>query len=356
MVKKRVLLIVLVLGIFAFSCTTQVSAHSGDEFSAWAVVTPTIDGTMSAGEWDDAASDSATWTYSIPSWGVDETHDVDVYVKNDADYLYIAVVISDDDYLADYYHSGGTSVLSGDVLQVLFDNDHDAASNTDYEQGDDILRIRANGYTWDGFYDYISSPSPGGGWIPVADTADGGTDDLTGAVSHTNPTNFATGDWTFEFRQPLDSTDNTHDISLSGGDTVGIYITFFDWVIDSSTGVIKGNVQPDYPTNYKFADVVIASAPTPEDIKDVLNNLPDDAFKNNADNRRNALGNMLDDVQDKIDAGDYEGAINKLEVIRAKMDGCFGGNPNNDWITDCAAQAEVLAVIDALIEYLESLL
>jgi hypothetical protein len=58
-----------------------------------------------------------------------------------------------------------------------------------------------------------------------------------------------------------------------------------------------------------------------------------------------------------MDAGLYQEAIDKLENdLRAKMDGCYGGNPRNDWITDCEAQYELLAIIDDLIAYLATLM
>lgn len=81
--------------------------------------------------------------------------------------------------------------------------------------------------------------------------------------------------------------------------------------------------------------------------------LPDDCFKNNADNRKNALVNKLEAVRDMINEGDYEGAISKLENdIRPKMD----GEGNNDWIICDDAQSDLTAMIDELIEYLETLL
>jgi hypothetical protein len=54
-----------------------------------------------------------------------------------------------------------------------------------------------------------------------------------------------------------------------------------------------------------------------------------------------------------INEGDYEGAISKLENdIRPKMD----GEGRNDWIICPEAQSDLTAMIDELIEYLETLL
>jgi len=92
------------------------------------------------------------------------------------------------------------------------------------------------------------------------------------------------------------------------------------------------------------------------EIDDYIQDIDDDAFKNNAEQRKNALSNKLEAVMALIDAGEYQDAINKLKNdIRSKCDGSLGGNPKNDWITDPDVQAELCAMIDALIAYLETL-
>lgn len=96
---------------------------------------------------------------------------------------------------------------------------------------------------------------------------------------------------------------------------------------------------------------------TAGDIDDYIQNVPDECFKNNPANRKNTLHLKLTEVQTLIDNGEYQAAINKLQNdIRPKMDGSLGGNPNNDWITCPGAQADLCAMIDALIAYLQTLL
>jgi len=81
--------------------------------------------------------------------------------------------------------------------------------------------------------------------------------------------------------------------------------------------------------------------------------LPDKCFKNNADQRKNALVNKLESVRQMMLNGDYEGAIAKLKNdIRPKMD----GEGKNDWIICKYAQDDLTEMIDQLIEYLETLL
>lgn len=97
-------------------------------------------------------------------------------------------------------------------------------------------------------------------------------------------------------------------------------------------------------------DGVISAA----DLAGVVAEIQDEAFDKNPAQRRNALLNKIDAISQQIANGITNGAVNKLENdIRAKADGCFGGQPNNDWITDCTAQAAILAVVDALIAELE---
>ncbi len=94
-----------------------------------------------------------------------------------------------------------------------------------------------------------------------------------------------------------------------------------------------------------------------EGINTKIQNLPESAFKNNAEQRKNALSNKLTEVTAKINAGEYERAINKLQKdIRAKCDGSLGGNPKNDWIIDPTAQQELCAMIDVFIAYLETMI
>ncbi len=98
-------------------------------------------------------------------------------------------------------------------------------------------------------------------------------------------------------------------------------------------------------------------AVTTGDIDDYIQNLPPECFKNNPGNRKNTFHLKLGEVQTLIDNGEYQAAINKLQNdIRAKMDGSLGGNPNNDWISCPEAQADLCAMIDALIAYLQTLL
>ena len=93
-----------------------------------------------------------------------------------------------------------------------------------------------------------------------------------------------------------------------------------------------------------------------DEVKDVIDDLPASAFSKNADQRVNALSSKLDAVAKMIDDGDYQDAIDKLEQdIIPKMDGVEQGNAK-DWITDPDAQQELCGMLQALIDYLGTMI
>ncbi len=101
-----------------------------------------------------------------------------------------------------------------------------------------------------------------------------------------------------------------------------------------------------YPVSSQFPEV-----------NDYIQNLPDEVFINNANQRKTAFSEKLNEVIELINNGMYEEAILKLKHdIRPKCDGSLGGNPRNDWIIDPETQQELCAMIDALIALLETLI
>lgn len=223
----------LTLALIALSGVPLSLAHSGDVLSAWAVVTPTIDGTISPGEWVDADVADFTLAYCT------ESHDVTLYVKNDDTYLYLAAVVRDEEYsnLAEMYH---------DFANFYFDNDNDGVTDT----GEDGLAIRFDNTIFRDTYNPIGV----NGWS-YSDDTDGGTNDIVGATTHTNPVPDGVGDYTFEYRHPLDSADDTHDFSLSPGDTVGFRFSFPDG--ETTCQPVGYHWPSSSPTSY--GDIVIAS-------------------------------------------------------------------------------------------------
>ncbi len=223
-----------VLLLIVFTQISVCFGHSGNILSSWSVTTPTIDGVISPGEWIDADTSDFTLTYC------GESHDVTLHVKNDDTYLYLAVVVRNEEYsnLAEMYH---------DFANFYFDNDNDAVTDT----GEDGLAIRFDNTIFRDTY----NPTGVNGWS-YSDTSDGGTNDIEGAVTHTNPVPDGVGDYTFEYKHPLNSADNAHDFSLSSGDTVGFRFSF----PDGETGgcqPVGYNWPSSSPTSY--GDIIIAS-------------------------------------------------------------------------------------------------
>jgi uncharacterized protein DUF11/thrombospondin type 3 repeat protein len=84
-----------------------------------------------------------------------------------------------------------------------------------------------------------------------------------------------------------------------------------------------------------------------EVLEDAINDLPASAFK--APGHRNAFLSHFNSIEQAIAAGDLNRAIQRLENLRRRVDGCGNSADGNDWIVDCSAQTEVRALIDLLI-------
>lgn len=115
-------------------------------------------------------------------------------------------------------------------------------------------------------------------------------------------------------------------------------VTDDDGASGSDQGVGSVNIVRVYPDGQTKA------------IQSEIASIPDAYFDKNPDHRRNALQNKLDSVLNKIENGNYQGAINKLQNdVRKKMDGSVGGNPKNDWIIEPTEQLILTGAIDDLI-------
>jgi len=203
---------------------TQVTTSWGDiviasvppTLSAWCLTAPTIDGTVGAAEWQNAAH-----TTFVIGW----TFVGDLWVMNDAENLYLAVKIAD------------SSLTATDYLWITFDNNNDGI----FAAGDDLLGLAGTSEFFDAYYT---------GAPPArSDTLDGGTSDGEGGASGSGGFNY------FEFKHPLDSADNAHDFSLSAGDTVGFSLEYVE----------ASGYWGDWPSHNSksWAHVSIASAPAP---------------------------------------------------------------------------------------------
>jgi len=330
---KKIVLYLVVLVLLAVSPAVSVRADNPQVgppifFSGWG--RPTIDGIFSTEEWGNAACMS--FDVNLPGG----TTTALAYIMNDALSLYAAVLIP------------GQAMDWG---SVIFEFDNDNCGDPIRDEGDDIFQINTSPldpYHPVEFQDLFRTYAIENGCCENClcgrlDNGYGGW--LDGQGQALNDGTYSV----YEFSHPLDSLDDAHDFSLKPGDTVGF--TIF---------VSIQNIPSFYPAaigaNALFGDIVIMQ-PMPQDIVDFIAGLSDQAFINNPAQRKNAFEEKLKSIEKMIDAHKYAMAIDKLQQdIRPKGDGCYGGNPHNDWIVGCEVQKEFLVLVDALIEYLTSLL
>jgi hypothetical protein len=186
--------------VFTLGVATSVDAHApGVVLTGFG--TPTIDGVLNSGEWDNAGS--INFPVNIPPSQGGGTVQGTLFVMNDATNLYLAVEFP--------------FTASGNTASFQFDNDHGGGSLVN---GDDaILRNTST------FSDLVRTSDPPCivGLCGLLDTTLGGTNDGAGAFSN------AGGVTVYEFSHPLDSADDPYDFSLSTGDTVGVGL--FIWLL-----------------------------------------------------------------------------------------------------------------------------
>jgi len=213
------------LGFIVFFQSSIAYGGSRQVLSAWAYVTPNIDGILKIGEWEDA--DSLSFKTPEPQ-GIDCI----VYVKNDGSNIYFAVRTTDST-----LSQGPNNV---DSVMFLFDNDNDGFGP---EHRDD--QIGWTGGQIDGFRDGFCNHLAG---VFQTDFSDGGTTDGLASVTGNGTYNF------FEFSHPLDSDDDIHDFNLSLGDTVGFSMGI---MIDG----FKSGSFPPYSKSSDWLKIEVARAP-----------------------------------------------------------------------------------------------
>jgi len=239
------------------------SAHlASPVYSAWTTNIPTIDGTMSPGEWTDAAVRDFTLDMRDRTWGLSyENLSARFYVKNDENNIYAAVQIFDEDYDAANFIAGW------DRFGLLFDDDH---------SGDPLV----DGDNGEGFDTYAGPPpaawyenndlywnSSANTWL--ADVGVGGTEDGEIVWSHSDPVEEHNGTYTIEMWIPLVGSDGDgYDLDITSLPwTLGFKIWFFE-----NDEAIDG-VYPDDPGTGKnvletknadtFGNLVLAKRPPP---------------------------------------------------------------------------------------------
>ena len=231
--RNRLRIVVSFLAtLIALTLPGFAQAHHDPPFvyqGARAATTPTINGSIGAGEWSDTPS------YDVTFEGVPGT----VRMKHDAEFLYVAMTATDDS-------SGDKS------MGVLFDDNHDGIK----DPGEDVMLGFASPFSFGADYYFSSAGSSGASHY--SDAGDGGTnppgggsDNVVGAGQVVGP------EVTFELRHPLCSEDTVHDFCLDPGDTVGLD---FMYVI-GGTGFMYPGADALVPNDW--ADLTVSAAPGP---------------------------------------------------------------------------------------------
>ncbi len=122
---------------------------------------------------------------------------------------------------------------------------------------------------------------------------------------------------------------------------------------DGLTDCLEVTVGTD-PLDPDTDDDGILDGEDSEFIQNIINGLPQSAFKDNGGGLRTAMLAQLDNVEHQVLMGHIDQALNMLDNLRKHVDGCGAAADNNDWIIDCAAQIEVRELIDLLIANLSS--
>ena len=210
--KKRVLSVALIVSMVAVLLAMLGVAYAyvpgADVYSSWTTSTPpTIDGTMTAGEWSDATVNNLTYkdlSLVLPD------KSVTIYAKNDASNLYLAFVVPD------------LSQENWDYQFIIFDDGLNGGDGVMTDGNEDAAEIFVGGagppnsldYD-DWFWDFSGGP-----WWDF-DTNVGGTRDGAGSWGHDG------SQYVFEFSKPLNSAD-PQDLQAGPGDSVGMALDSYD--------------------------------------------------------------------------------------------------------------------------------
>jgi hypothetical protein len=208
--------------------------------SRWAYTVPTIDGTITSGEWTDAAVRDFTLNMRSRSDGsLVQSLSARFYVKNDYTNIYAAVQIFNEDYDA------RDAANEWDGFFLLFEADHDGVL-ADGDNGEGVTTWTGSPfYTKNDLYYNLALTF----WD--ADLNIGKTNDGDLSWSHTNPTQNAIGDYTFEMRIPLVGTDVGYDLAIT---TLPKTVGFKIWFLEGDGGT--DGVYPDDPTISKNVEEI----------------------------------------------------------------------------------------------------
>ncbi|MGH7893989.1 MAG: hypothetical protein ACREQL_04925 [Candidatus Binatia bacterium] len=121
---------------------------------------------------------------------------------------------------------------------------------------------------------------------------------------------------------------------------------------DSDDDGFSDGFEVEHGTNPSAGDSDGDGLPDGRDVEFIQNAiaaLPRDAFKPPGAGTKKSMLAALEDIESSLAKGRRADAIKKLRTLRTRVDGCGTEPAKDDWITDCASQNEIRALIDTLL-------
>ncbi len=181
---------ILIVGM-TFIPIVQTSDYTKKLKSNMATKIPTIDGSITSGEWDDAYDNTVT------VGTIAGTH---IHIKNTATMLYMLIVISDDQ-------------DSSDWINLRFDEENDEVFKSYEMGGEDGKKFSADGSIYDEFNEGSSI---------FYDTSWSGT--LDGSCSWS----YGSGSWNIELAIPISYDGDPYDVNIHSGSAIGFFLRYHD--------------------------------------------------------------------------------------------------------------------------------
>ena len=144
---------------------------------------------------------------------------------------------------------------------------------------------------------------------------------------------------------------DSDDDGLTDGEEVNTHHTDPNDADTDDDGLPDG-IEVEYGTNPLNRDTDGDGLPDGKDVEWIqgfIAGIPNTAIKPPGGGNRNAMMNLLNDAEALLLKGKTKPALDKLRTLRTRNDGCGAVPDSNDWIVDCAVQAEVRMLVDLLI-------
>jgi hypothetical protein len=193
--------------------------------------------------------------------------------------------------------------------------------------------------------------------LPVDSDGDGLNDNVETGTTHTNPLDPDTdhdglndgAEVNTYHTNPLDP-DTDHD-GLSDGAEVNTYHTNPldpDTDHDGLPDGIEVSSGLD-PLDSDTDNDGILDGADPDWIQNVVAALPVSAFRDSGGGQQTAVMSALEAVERDIAAGRKAHALEQVQQLRIRVDGCGAIADGNDWVTDCTTQLVLRGYVDLLV-------